>query len=135
MSVDNPTLTRPALLRRGLLLEYLTVGWNLVEGIVAVVAGVLAASPALIGFGVDSAVESVSGSFLIWRLRAEVQGGDAERIEHVEERAEKLVGVSFLLLAAYVTWDAVTSLLSQEKPSVSIVGILLTAVSIPVMLW
>lgn len=62
---------RGELLNRGLLLEYVTVGWNIVEGIIAVGAGMLAGSPALIGFGADSFIESISGSVLIWRLAGE----------------------------------------------------------------
>jgi divalent metal cation (Fe/Co/Zn/Cd) transporter len=127
---------RGALLRRGLLLEYLTVGWNLVEGAIAVGAGVIAASPALIGFGVDSFVETVSGGVLIWRLRSELGGDlDEEALERLEHRARRLVGVAFLLLAAYVTFDAGRSLLMQEQPAVSPIGIALTMVSIVVMLW
>ena len=128
--------TRPRLLRRGLRLEYLTVGWNVVEGAIAVAAGLLAGSPALVGFGVDSAVESTSGAILIWRLRSEITGAvDDEAMELVERRAERLVGVAFLLLAAFVTFEAVRSLISQERPDASPVGIVLTALSIAVMLW
>ena len=127
---------RRALLRRGLRLEYLTVGWNLVEGAVAVAAALVAGSVALLGFGIDSFVESVSGSVLIWRLRTEVGGGhDEETIERVERRAERLVGFSFFALAAYIVFDAITTILSQERPDASPVGIAVTAVSIGVMLW
>lgn len=129
-------LTRAQLLRRGVWLEYLTVGWNVVEGLIAVGAGLAAGSIALIGFGVDSFVESISGSVLIWRLRAETVGGaDEERIEHVERRASRLVAVSFLILAAYVAFEAVRALIAQDRPDASPVGIALTAVSIGVMLW
>jgi cation diffusion facilitator family transporter len=132
----TPIATRPALLRQGLLLEYLTVGWNLVEGVIAIGAGVVAGSPALIGFGVDSFVESVSGGVLIWRLRSEIGGNDDDAaIERLERRAERLVGAAFLLLAAYVTFEAARSLLQQERPDASPVGIVLTALSIAVMLW
>ena len=127
---------RAGLLRRGLVLEYVTVGWNIVEGLIAIGAGLAAGSVALIGFGVDSFVESISGSVLIWRLRAEAGGqADEERIEHVEQRASRLVAVSFAVLAAYVAFEAVQTLLAQERPSASPIGIGLTAVSIGVMLW
>ena len=127
---------RHALLRRGLGLEYLTVGWNVIEGVVAVTAALAAGSVALLGFGIDSFVESVSGAILIWRLRAEIGGNiDEETIEAVERRAERLVGGSFFVLAAYIAFDAVTTLLAQEKPEVSPVGIALTTLSIAVMLW
>lgn len=129
-------LPRPELLRRGLRLEYLTVGWNVVEGLIAVGAGLAAGSIALIGFGVDSFVETISGLVLIWRLSIEASGHlDEEAVERVERRAERLVGVAFLLLAAYVAFEAVRSLLVQEAPDASPIGIVLTAVSIAVMLW
>jgi divalent metal cation (Fe/Co/Zn/Cd) transporter len=127
---------RAALLRRGLRLEFLTVGWNIVEGIVAVAAGVAAGSIALIGFGVDSFVESISGAVLIWRLGVEARGNaDEERIEQVEQRAARLVAISFVILAAYVAFEALRSLVGQERPEASPVGIGLTALSIVVMLW
>ena len=130
------TVPRATLLRRGLLLEYLTVGWNIVEGIVAVGAGVMAGSPSLIGFGVDSFVETTSGGILVWRLRGEASGRlDEEAIERVERRAERFVGAAFLLLAAYVAWDSIQALMNRDEPAPSPVGIVLTAVSIAVMLW
>ena len=128
--------SRARLLRRGLRLEYFTVGWNLIEGVVAIGAGVLANSPALVGFGVDSFVESTSGCVLIWRLRRELTGDvDEESAERVERQAERLVGVAFLLLATYVAFEAVRSLIGKEEPDSSVVGIVLTALSIVVMLW
>lgn len=128
--------TRAQLLSRGLRLEYLTVGWNIAEGLIAVGAGVAAGSIALIGFGVDSFVETISGLVLIWRLRAESVGGaDEERIEQVEQRARRLVAVSFLVLAAYVAFEAVRTLAAGNQPDASPVGIALTAVSLVVMLW
>jgi divalent metal cation (Fe/Co/Zn/Cd) transporter len=128
--------SRTRLLARGLRLEYLTVGWNIAEGLIAIGAGLAAGSIALIGFGVDSFVETVSGLVLIWRLSAEARGRlDEEAVERVERRAERLVGVAFLLLAAYVGFEAARSLLGQEAPDASPVGIVLTAVSIAVMLW
>ena len=127
---------RAALLSRGLRLEYVTVGWNIAEGLIAVGAGLAAGSVALIGFGVDSFVESISGSVLIWRLRAEATGGaDEERIEHIERRAARLVAVSFVVLAVYVGYEAIRTLIGQERPEASPVGIALTALSLAVMLW
>ena len=119
-------------LNRGIRLEYLTVGWNLLEGAVAIIAGATAGSIALVGFGVDSAIESSSGAVLLWRLRAERSGKDAERIE---KQALRLVGVSFLVLAIYVGFDAAKSLLAGEAPDRSIVGIVLAIVSLIVMPW
>ena len=127
---------RPLNLKRGLQLEYLTVGWNVVEGIIAVAAGIAAGSIALIGFGVDSFVETISGAVIIWRLMAEIRGQhDDEAMERIEQRAERIVGIAFLLLAAYVGFEAVRALVNQEAPDASPVGIALTAVSIVVMLW
>jgi cation diffusion facilitator family transporter len=127
---------RTELLRRGIRLEWLTVGWNMVEGFVAIVAGFIAGSPALVGFGIDSAVETVSGVVLLGRLRSEARGTlDEEAVERIERRAERLVGVAFLLLGAYVAFESVRSLATGEAPDASPVGIVLTAVSIAVMLW
>lgn len=127
---------RPLNLKRGLHLEYLTVGWNVVEGIVAVAAGIAAGSIALIGFGVDSFVETISGAVIIWRLMAETRGQhDEEAMERIEQRAERIVGIAFLLLAAYVGFEAVRALINHDAPDASPVGIALTAVSIVVMLW
>lgn len=127
---------RGALLNRGLLLEYITVGWNIVEGIVAIGAGILAGSPALIGFGADSFIESISGGVLIWRLAGERSGRhDEEAIERTERLAERIVGASFFILAAYVAFEAVRALVTAAAPDASPIGIGLTAVSIVVMLW
>ena len=126
---------RAASLRRALRLEYLTVGWNIVEGIVAISAALAAGSVALLGFGIDSFVESLSGGVLIWRLRAERKARDPEAIERLELRARKLVAVSLFALAAYVAIDAGKALRFGEKPDVSVVGIALTAVSIVAMRW
>ena len=127
--------TRSGLLGRALRLEYLTVGWNVIEGVVAIAAALAAGSVALMGFGIDSFVESASGSVLIWRLFAERRATDVERIEHVEHRARRLVAASLALLAVYIAWDAITSLLAGEHPEPSLVGIVLAAVSLVVMWW
>ena len=124
---------RSALIRRGLRLEYLTVGWNVVEGLVAVAAALVAGSVALLGFGIDSFVESTSGLILIWRLVAERRATEEERIERVERRAERLVAVSLVGLAAFIAADAVWTLARSERPETSVVGIVLTAVSLVVM--
>ena len=126
---------RPRLLLRALRLEYLTVGWNVIEGVVAIAAALAAGSVALMGFGIDSFVESASGSILIWRLLVERRATDEERIEQVERRARKLVAASLVLLAAYIAWDSITSILAGERPQPSLVGIGLAAVSLAVMWW
>lgn len=126
---------RTDLLARGLRLEYLTVGWNVVEGAVAISAAVAAGSVALLGFGIDSFVESASGGVLIWRLRREANGMDPRAIKALERRAERLVAATFLLLALYIALDASLALLNQDRPEVSPVGIALTALSLLVMGW
>jgi divalent metal cation (Fe/Co/Zn/Cd) transporter len=126
---------RAGLLSRALRLEYLTVGWNVVEGLVAITAGLAAGSVALLGFGVDSFVESASGLVLVWRLRAERNAASHERIELVEHRAQRLVAGSLVLLAAYIAIDAGSSLLAGDRPEPSTVGIGLAVASIVAMRW
>lgn len=126
---------RPSQVRGALRLEYLTVGWNVVEAGVALWAARASGSVALLGFGIDSCVETLSGAVLIWRLRAEASARDREHVEALDRRAHKLVGASLLLLAAYVAADASLSLLRAEKPQTSVVGIGLTALSMGVMMW
>lgn len=126
---------RPALLGRALRLEYMTVGWNLVEGVVAVTAALMAGSVALLAFGIDSFVESGSGSVLIWRLLAERRAADTDALERLEQRAQRLVAASLVALAAYVAVDATLTLWSQERPDSSAVGIAVTATSLMVMWW
>jgi divalent metal cation (Fe/Co/Zn/Cd) transporter len=116
---DYP-ISQLAAARRGRHLEYITLAWNSAEGIAALVAGLLAGSIALVGFGLDSVIEISSGAVLLWRLRAE---GDAERREHAERRAQRLVGICFLALAAYVAYDSVKGLVGHETPRESIFGI------------
>ena len=96
---------REDLRRQALRLEYFTIAWNVAEAIVAIVAGWLAGSIALVGFGLDSIIESISGVALLWRLR---QTGDLEA--EAESRALRIVGLTFFLLAAYVTYEAVGDL-------------------------
>jgi divalent metal cation (Fe/Co/Zn/Cd) transporter len=126
---------RQDLLRRGLRLEYLTVAWNVVEGLVSVAAAMAAGSVALLGFGMDSFVEMTSGLVLIWRLRAERRARDAEAIERLDQRAHKLVALSLLLLAAYVAFDAVKALIIREKPEPTLAGVAITTLSLTVMWW
>ena len=129
-------MARPALIRRGLRLEYLTVGWNVLEAVIAVLAGLASGSIALVAFGIDSVVETISGVVLIWRLRTEERGVlDEDGIERVERRAELLVGASFMILAVYVAFESLRTLIAAEAPDPSPVGVILTAVSIAVMLW
>src|SRR6266852_6233400 len=116
--------------QRGIRLEYLTVGWNVLEGAIAIVAGSIAGSVALVGFGLDSAIESSSGVVLLRRMHAERNG---ENIERLEKTALKLVGIGFLLLAAYVAFDSISTLLLREASRRSVVGIALSLASLLVM--
>jgi divalent metal cation (Fe/Co/Zn/Cd) transporter len=115
-------------------LEYLTVGWNSLEAVIALAAGAVAGSQALIGFGGDSVVESLSGAVLIWRLAAERLPGGAERAAGVERRARRGVAVSLWVLAAYVAAQATFGLVTGREPGASPVGIGLAAASL-VAMW
>ncbi len=121
---------RVAAIHRGLNLEYFTVAWNLLEAAVALVSGAVAGSIALIGFGLDSLIEVSSGGVLLWRLSADQ---DEERRERVEKIALKLVGLSLVLLAAYVAGDSVFSLVRREAPERSLPGIALAIASLIAM--
>jgi len=114
-------------MRRGRRLEYLTVGWNILEWVVAIGSGLVAGSIVLVGFGFDSFIEALSGGALVWRFRSDE---DDERREQI---ALKLIGVSFLILAAYVAFDAVKSLVKREPPEASYAGIGITVLSLVVM--
>lgn len=118
---------RARLVRRGRSLEYFTIIWNCLESIVAIGSGLVAGSIALVGFGFDSLIESSSGVALLWRLR------DGDKGEQREKTALKFVGVSFLLLAAYVAFDAIKALIEREAPRASYVGIGLAVLSLVVM--
>jgi divalent metal cation (Fe/Co/Zn/Cd) transporter len=120
-------ILRDAVVRQGRRLEYFTVGWNLIEAAVALGAGLFAGSIALIGFGIDSLIETSSGAVLLWRLQEGEEGEKRERM------ALKLVGISLLVLAAYVAIDATKGLILREPPERSLVGIILAAVSLVVM--
>jgi divalent metal cation (Fe/Co/Zn/Cd) transporter len=126
----QPAFVREQVVRRGRKLEYLTVAWNSAEGLISIIAGVFAGSIALVGFGVDSLIEVSSGAILLWRLHTDADEGRRERRE---QRALKLVGVSFLLLAAYVAFDAGKSLYFREAPDESWLGIAIATVSLIVM--
>jgi len=119
---------RERLVRRARQLAWLGVGWHGIEAAIAVGAGLVAGSIALIGFGADSLIESVAGIILLWRFAtSRVHSEDAER------RAQKLIGSSFYVLAAYVGFEAVRSLLTGERPDASWVGIGLAAVTLATM--
>lgn len=121
---------RARIARRGLWLQYATIAWNSGEFVVAVVAGVATGSVALVGFGVDSALEATSRFAALWRLRHD---DDLERREAAEGRAQRMIGACFIMLALYVAWEAAESLLFGREPEPSRVGIALAALSLVVM--
>lgn len=124
---ETMTGERAQFVARGRQLEYFTIVWNCLESVIAIGSGLVAGSIALVGFGFDSLIESLSGAALLWRLR------DGEKGEQREHAALKIVGVSFLLLAGYVAFDAARSLIRREPPEASYVGIGLALLSLVVM--
>ncbi|MEK6407338.1 MAG: cation transporter [Acidobacteriota bacterium] len=121
---------RAGLIKRGRRLEYFTIGYNSLEGLVALISGLIAASIALVGFGFDSLIEVTSGLVLLWRLHADL---DEVRREQVEAVALRIVGVLFLALAVYVSYESIKSLWSRESPKESVPGIVLAITSLIVM--
>lgn len=121
---------RSSPIARGRRLEYLTIAWNSLEAVVALIAGLLAGSIALVGFGLDSVIETASAVILLWRLRA---GLSAEHQERVERTAHRLVGVCFLALAIYVGVESVRALWLNTEAERSLPGVLLATLSVAVM--
>ena len=121
---------RVALIARGRRLEYLTIAWNGFEAAVALVAGLLAGSIALVGFGLDSVIETTSAGILLWRLRTDQ---DAHQRESAERTARRLVGTCFLLLAAYVAIESIRALWTKAQPERSLPGILIAVAAVIVM--
>lgn len=129
MSTD--LVGRSALLRRGALLAWFTIGWNAIEGLVGIAAGIAAGSVALVGFGVDSYVEVFAGSVIVWRLARDRQG--QELSERAERRAVRLIAITFLVLAVGVGVESIRKLAVGAEPDESFVGIGLAVVSLIVM--
>ena len=123
-------LTRPAAVRRARWLNAVTIGWNTVEGIVAVAAGIAAGSVSLVGFGLDSAIEVSAATALAWRLAREKRTDCREEDDRL---AQRLVAVSFGLLSAYVAVNALAGLFGGRAPDPSPLGVVLAAVSLAVM--
>jgi divalent metal cation (Fe/Co/Zn/Cd) transporter len=117
--------------RRALVLSYFTLGYNILEGAMSILAGYWAGSVALVGFGLDSFVESLSGSIMIWRFRQPAGSGEAE--ERRERAATRAVGYTFLVLGAYVLYESLEKLFFQEAPSPSLLGMVIAGVSLLVM--
>jgi len=127
---ETAVLERANAVHHGRRLEYFTIGWNTLEGLVAVVAGAVAGSVSLVGFGIDSFIEVTSGSALLWRMSVDAE---VYRRERNERRALQIVGACFLCLAAYIAYESATDLWSKRAPEHSIPGILLACVSLVVM--
>jgi len=121
-----------ALYRKGLLLEYFTVAYNTAEAVLAIVFGKIANSIALIGFGLDSIMESLSGIVLIWRLHKHGKISEEEE-EKVERKAMKFVAATFFILGGYVLFQSLGKLITKDIPDTSLPGIILAFVSIIVM--
>lgn len=130
LTVIDAGLLRENLVRRGKRLEYFTVAYNSLEGLISILAGLMAGSVSLVGFGLDSVIEVTSGAALLWRLH---QDNHASRRDLLERRTLRIVGASFLALSAYITYDSLACLFQQEAPERSIPGIILAAVSLVVM--
>ena len=131
MSPSNLERPSPSLARRGLGIEYLTLGWNSVEATVAIVSGVIATSIALTTFGIDSGIELISAAIVAVRLRSLLVSGETE--EAKERRALRVVAMCFYALALYVVLDATLALVLEVHPAVSPVGIGVTVVALFVM--
>src|SRR5882762_10652566 len=117
---EDRSMERVALLRRGVVLEGVTVGYNAMEGIVAIAAGLAAGSVALTGFGVDSVIEVTSGALLWWRLRAEL--GAPPLGAAVEARAARVAGLLLLALAGYLVVGSGRQFLVGARPEASVIG-------------
>lgn len=118
--------------KKALVLSYFTVGYNVLEGAVSILAGSLAGSIALIGFGLDSFIESLSGGVMIWRFTGQ-EGLSAEEEERIEKKAITLVGYTFFILGAYILYESLEKLIFSERPSPSLLGIIIALVSIMIM--
>ncbi len=128
--ISNLEERRASILRRGRRLEYFTIAYNSLEGLISVVLGLMAGSIALVGFGIDSVIEVTSGAALLWRLHGDNDDKQSERKERI---TLQIVGVCFLILAVYVSYEAVASLLKREAPERSVLGIILAIASLIVM--
>ncbi len=128
--MSQVTISRPAIALRGRRLEYFTIAWNTIEGLIGIAAGVLAGSISLVGFGMDSFIEVTSGATLLWRMSVD---GDVESRERNEKLSLRIVGLCFIALAIYITYEAFADLIRKTPPEHSIPGIVLACVSLIVM--
>jgi divalent metal cation (Fe/Co/Zn/Cd) transporter len=115
---------------RGKRLEYFTIAWNTLEGLVALIAGAIAGSISLVGFGIDSFIEVTSGTALLWRMTVDA---DVESRERNEKLSLRIVGICFIALATYVLYESISDLFRRHAPEHSLPGIILACVSLVVM--
>jgi len=127
---EGTILVRAKAAERGRKLEYFTITWNALEGVLAIGLGAIAGSIYLVGFGLDSFIEVMSGAALLWRMSVDA---DVERRELNERRALRIVGICFLLLAAYISYESGADLMFKRVPEHSLLGIILACVSLVVM--
>jgi len=133
-STESATsIRREHLHRRAVRLEWFTVSWNVIEAFIAIGAGLIAASTALIAFGVDSLIEVISAVVLLWRLLQTGPNATIEEHSHAERRALYLVSATFFLLAAFVTFEGISALVTREAPDSSTVGLILSVLSLIIM--
>jgi cation diffusion facilitator family transporter len=123
-------LNRRVVAERGRRLEYFTIAWNSLEGMVAIISGATAGSISLVGFGIDSFIEVTSGSTLLWRMSVDAR---EQRRERSEKLSLRIVGLCFLALAVYIGYESISDLVSRKAPEHSIPGIILACVSLVVM--
>jgi len=124
------TSDRQTIAKRGTRLSYFTIAWNSLEGLIAVVAGTVAGSISLVGFGIDSFIEVISGATLLWRMTVDADVQSRERNERLSLR---IVGICFFSLAVYVAYGSCSDLISRKAPEHSIAGIILACVSLVAM--
>jgi divalent metal cation (Fe/Co/Zn/Cd) transporter len=125
------------LYKKALFLEYLTVGYNVVEAVVSIAFGHIANSIALVGFGLDSIVESLSGMVLIWRLRQHGKIAE-EKEEEIEKKATRFVAFTFFVLCVYVLFESLKKLIENDIPDPSLAGMIIAVISLfvmPVLAW
>jgi len=120
------------LYKKGLVLEYFTVGYNILEAGLSIFFGKIAGSIALVGFGLDSIVESLSGLVLIWRLRKHDNVSEEEE-EKIEKKAMRFMAITFFLLGTYVGFESIQGLVKREEPDPSLPGIIIASLSLIVM--
>ena len=124
--------TKDELHLKALRLSYFTVGYNIIECILSIISGIIAGSTALLGYGSDSLVESLSGTIMIWRFRKHKKISKEEE-EKIEKKAIFLIGITFFIFGTYILFESIRKLIIQEKPEPSIIGIIIAIASIIVM--